>query len=355
MPASFLRLEVENRGHFTADTWRARLEAWFQPQNFGLSYWANVGTGIRVELLTGLLDPTQQFSDSPQSVTSLITGQVDDIDIDPITGELHLSGRDLSALLIDTKTSNKWPDQTASQIATKLFTQVGLTPQVTATDTPVGQYYDSAYAHVAREIPMWDLLCFLAQQEGFDLYVVGTTGYFGPPEADSDPNPWTISVQKPQTGGPVVSNVANLKLRRSLTLAGDISVTVLSHSGREGKSIKATATRAGKSAPQSSASKGAEKVQNFTLRRPNLTQEQAQQLANSYLADLTKLERTFEATCEGDPTLSVRRKARITNTGTSFDQDYYLFTVHHTLSFEGGYEMVVQGKNHPVVGEPGIA
>jgi phage protein D len=351
VPVQPISIAVENRAHFTADTWRAELEPWQQPQGYGLRYWADAPAGLRVELLVGLLQPTDSVAAQPSSLTSLLVGQVDDIEIDPIGGTLSLSGRDLTAVLIDTKTSNKWPDHVASWIVTQLAIQAGLTPQVTATTAPVGPYYRDAYVSLAKEVPMWDLITFLAQQEGFDTYVTGTTLYFGPPQADSDPRPWTISVQRAQGG--ITSNALSLKLRRSLTLAGDMSVTVLSHSSQTGRTVKVTAARAGKKAPQSSASRGAERTQNYTIRRPGLTQEQAQQLATATLADLSKFERTLDVTMQGDPSVSVRRAARLIGTGTSFDARYYLSEVNHTIDATG-YAMTAHLKNHPTAGEAAL-
>lgn len=351
---TFVKFEVTNKSHFTADTWSVDLEPWQQPEGYGLTWWANAPVGNRVELLVGMLDITQNVGDVPNSLTSLITGQVDDFHCNPLTGKLTLTGRDLTAVLIDMKTSNKWPDRVSSQIVTALAQQVGLTPQVTATNTPAGELYKSSYVSLQKEIPMWDLICFLAQQEGFETFVSGTSLYFGPPVANSDPNPYMISMSGgAPRGTSIFANVETLELRRSFTFATDISVTVLSHGSFAGKSVKAVATRAGNKAPQSSANKGAGTVQNYVLRRPGLTQEQAQQLANSTLADLTQMERTFTATAEGDPTLSTHRKARVTGTGTSFDSDYYFVNVHHSLTFKGGYSVTMEAKNIPPATEPG--
>ena len=352
-PVSFISANVENKSHFSADTWRVKLEAWQQPEGFGMTYWADA-TDVQVEILFGFLTDGDDVSARPTNVTSLILGQVDDVEIDPFDADsLTISGRDLSAQMIDTKTTNKYPDHVASWIATSVAKQFNLTPQVTATTTPVGQYYNGAYANLARDIPTWDLLVFLAQQEGFDCYVRGSTLYFGPPQADDDKSPTIITVAG-GAGSYVQSNMTRLKLRRSLTLAQDISVTVLSHNVASGKSVRAIATRAGKKAATSSASKAAEKVQSYVVRRAGLSQEQAQQLANKILTDVTKFERTFEASCEGDPLLTVQHRAVIQGTQTSFDQSYYIQSINRTLDFEGGFAMSFNGKNHSTDTNPEI-
>lgn len=353
-PISFITAEVTNKNHFTADTFRLDLEPWKQPENMGLSYWADA-VDVQIEILVGTLAPGDDVGAQPGNLSSLFLGQVDDVEMDLAAGTLTITGRDLSARMIDTKTTQKWPDHTSSWIAQQIAQQNGLTPQVTETSTPVGQFYDDGYVAVTRSIPEWDLLKFLAEQEGFDCYVTGQTLYFGPPQADNDQNPIQIQVVQSGAAGIITMNGTYLRLRRSLTLAKDIGVTVLSHSVKTGKAVKAVATRAGStSTGSSSSSSAAEKKQSYVIRRPNLTAEQAQALANSILSDITKFERTFEVELAGDQTINVRRMVQISGTQTSFDQKYYLQTVTHHVGFQGGYGVTLQGKNHSTESEPAI-
>ena len=340
-----LAYSVENNTNFQADTFSAQLECWQQKDGFGLPYWASAGPTI-VEILLGFLQPGQLESDTPSNFMSLMTGQVDDAECDPTSGALSISGRDLTAKLIDTKTTKTWPDQTASQIVTMLAGQVGLTAQVTATKTPVGKYSKSAYAAVSRETPLWDLITTYAQQEGFDAYVSGTTLYFGPSQADSDPNPYLVTCVRDQTDNTVNCSVETLKLKRSLTLAKDISVTVIAHSLKTGKPVKEIASRQGVKTTKTSQTK-TQTTQNYVIRRPNLTPQQALQLAQKTLDDLTRHERTFEASHFDNGTLNTRRKVRISGTASDFDQDYFLDKVSRSFSF-GECSMTFSGKNHPV-------
>jgi phage protein D len=352
-PATLLSFEVTNKAHFGADTWKVSLEPWQQPEGFGLEYWADQAPiGSQGEVLIGFLDPTADTSAQPSEWQSLILGVVDDMTADPLgasggghghvgAATLEISGRDLTALLIDTKTSNKWPDHVSSQIVGDLAGQVGLTPQVTATSTPAGQYYAGSYAALGRSIPMWDLIVGLAKNEGFDAYVTGSTLYFGPPLADNDPSPLQLQVTRTNLGQ-VIGNAESLKLHRSLTLAKDISVKVLSHNTLTGKSIQATSTRAGTGKKH-----GKSTTQDYIIRRPNLSQAQAQQLADRTLGDVTFFERTLDATLEGDATLDVNsRKVNVSGTGTSFDQSYYLNTIMRKYSWQTGFSMDISAKNH---------
>jgi len=336
-PVSFIGATVESKSHFSADTWQVRLEAWNQPEGYGMSWWDSIDKAY-VEIQYGFLEQAADVSSSPSSLTSLVYGQADDVTIDPLSADsLIITGRDLSAQLIDQKTTNKYPDHVASWIATTVAQEFGLTPQVTATTTPVGQYYNQSYAHIARDMPYWDLLAFLADQEGFDLYVTGSTLYFGPPQADSDKNPIIVSVQR--DGKSIRSSVERLRLHRSLTISKDIVVTVISHNVQSG-SVRAIAQRKGGKGGKSAGS-----TLNYTIRRFGLSQAQAQALAEKVLGDVTRFERTFELTMEGDPTKTVRNRVVVQGTQTAFDQSYYIENMTRTLDFDGGFSMSVRGKN----------
>lgn len=341
-PITFLSFEVEKRSHFTVDIWELELEYWKQPEGLDVTYWADA-IGVIVELKIGTLQDSQDVGAAPSAIVSLIIGQVDDVDLDPIRGIIKLHGRSLAAKFIDTKTTNKWLNKTASQIVTMLAQGQDLTPNVTPTKVPVGHYYDDDYADLSRSISEWELLTFLAQREGFECYVTGTTLFFGP--QTPDPNPFAVWMQL-DTEGNVWSNALRLSLKRSLTLAQDITVTVISHDYWSGDQIRATANR------RSKALGGARHVtpqtkQGYILRRAGLTPEQAQQLASSTLEDLSRFERNVEIDLEGSPLMTVQRQIIFSETGSSFDQRYFVDRVVHKFSWAAGYEMTVHGKNIP--------
>ena len=346
--AAFIDFEVEQKGYFSADTFKIELEAWNQPPgypNFEVPYW-DTAKSTQVECLMGFLLPSQDVGAIPTSLTSLVYGQIDTVEVYPDKGRILLLGRDLTALLIDTRTSNNWPQQTASQIVTTLANQVGLTPQVTATTTPAGNYYNNAYAQLAREIPMWDLICFLAQNEGYDCYVQGQTLYFGPPQNQNDPNPYAVNFGKDNQGRRW-SNVFDFKLERALTLAQDLVVTVKSHNYATGQVVTATAKRSGAGATQSTSAKPSATAQNYLDLTPNLTQEQAQQRAQNMLANITQFERLASGAAEGDPTLNPHTRAiRVQGTNTTWDKLYFLDFVGHKFSVDRGYGMSFRAKNH---------
>src|SRR5581483_8191756 len=293
---------------------------------FGLAYWDGAGD-TQVEILFGTLGADDDPGAIPSDLSSLLIGNVDDVDIHLDTGQLTISGRDLTARFIDNKIAKSWPDHTASQIVTDLCGMVGITPNVTSTKTAVGKYQNGAYAAQRRDIPMWDLITFLAEQEGFDAFVTASTLYFGPPLADSK-TPLTVMVQPPSTGNPGVNiSTETLKLHRSLTLAKDIAVTVISYDAGKKVPIKAVARRQGSNKAGSTSFRTGKTSQNYVIRRAGLTQQQAVDLAQKTLADLSKHERTVEIQAPPDGGVSSRTKLTISGTNTGFDTDYFVDTV----------------------------
>lgn len=347
-----LGAEVVNNSHFQADTFQVTLEAWQQPDGFGLDFWDQAGT-TQVEVLFGTLDDGDDENAVPSDLSSLILGSVDDVDVQTDDGNIVITGRDLTGTLIDNKIAQSFPDQTASQIVTTLAGQFGLTPQVTATKTPTGSYSNDSYSSSRRDIPVWDYITFLAEQEGFDAFVTGNALYFGPPVADSA-TPFAITVSQDQTSNAVDISTETLKLKRSLTLAKDITVTVISYDADKKVPIKAVAKRQGSAKAASTSFRTGAVSQNYTIRRAGLTQQQAQNLAQNTLNDLSQHERTIEFTNPFDGTLTSRTKATVSGTNTGWDTSYFIDTVTRRYAF-GTLTMTATAKNHQVESQPDAA
>lgn len=342
-----LSFKVVSNSHFQCDTFEFVVEAFQQPDGFGLDFWGAADTSdVMAEIMLGFVGADDDENATPP-LDSLLIGEVDDVDADPLTGIITLTGRDLTGRLIDNKVSQNWPDRTASQIVTDLAGKAGLTPQVTPTKTPVGRYAKGQYAQLGRETPIWDLVSVLADQEGFDAYVKGTTLYFGPSQVDSGA---LLAIQLSTSSRPITANVEDIKLRRSLTLAKDITVTVISYSPAKKTPIKAVARRQGAQKSASTSFRTGKTAQNYTIRKPGLTQQQASDLAEKTLSELSRHERTFSATLVADTSTQSRTKATISGTGTGWDTDYFVDTVTREFG-DDQLSMSITAKNHQVESE----
>jgi hypothetical protein len=267
-----------------------------------------------------------QFSlDGGASFAGAISGYVDAVDFDAGSGRIGFSGRDLSAALIAARTQETFANQTASEIATLLAERHGLATRVTATTTPAGRYWElehdrlmlNAFTQATAE---WDLLVSLAQHEGFDVWVSGSTLYFQPQQ------PYAPAIIRPE-------NCVSLRLERALTLAGDVEVIV-----------KSWHSRGGIGCTQSARRHGSGKGGRYIYVVPNLTPDQALTLAQRRLNELTRHERVLVAEMPGDMVLTPRMTLALEGTGTGFDTAYRIDEIERTLSPGQGFVQRVRAR-----------
>jgi phage protein D len=251
--------------------------------------------------------------------------------VDFLRGVVRIEGRDLTAALIETRTQETFVNRTSSEIAQILAERHGLTAQVTSTTTPVGRYYQNEHDRItldqfSRAMTEWDLLVFLAQQEGFDVFVQGKTLHFQPKSGSIG----AISMTP--------ADMTSLRLERSLTLAEDLEVTVKSWNTRQNNAFTQTA-RSSESGLQSG------RRQQYVLVRPNLTSDQALKLAQQKLADGTRHERIISMSMPGELAISARSLMRLSDTGSEFDGVYYVDSIERHLHIDHGFTQHLRCKN----------
>lgn len=340
----FEHFEVDNNNFYLADTFSVAIPISDNRPGYDINYYSSQ-PALLIEIFAGFPKNPSYFNQN--ELKSLIIGQVDTVDVSLDNRTITLAGRDLTAKFIDAKTTEKFQNLTASQIVTLLAKRRGLTPVVTETKTKVGLYYQDQLAKLTSESSEWDLLTFLAQQEGFSLYVKGMEVHFEPKPTPED-NPYVIYYQHPNLlGNTAQANVASISLERNLTLAKDIIVKVRGFNAKTKqpftKIAKATHTKntvlAGKAQPIGTA-------QTYTYVKHGYTPEQALQYAQQMLRILSSHEMKLTATLPADNILSVRNIIQVRGTESIFDQTYYANSVIRRLSYQGGYEMTITAKNH---------
>ena len=298
--AGVVAVEVESVGYFAADRFSVICALAGQ-----IGYFAALGKQ----------DVTLEVAADGVGFVPLLVGQLDHVRLDVARNEVVLAGRDLAARLIDAEIAKTFANQTASEIAETLAGRHGLAANVTATSTPVGQYYEldharSALAMHARSTTEWGLLVQLAQAEGFAAWVSGEVLNFGP---------W------PQ-GVPMLVTPANFS-----ALTFDVinvlpgAVTVKSWNSRN------------KAVVSQSQGTGA----GTTLVRPNLTAAQATAAAAAQLAALGQHQVVMSATMPGDVTLRPGMTLALAGTGSALDQSYAVEGVTRRLIAARGFEQQV--------------
>lgn len=331
--------DVTTQGGYTGDRFRASF-ALNVPGAHDIAWWSEQ---------TALLIDVQVQIDAGGWI-SLVQGEADAIDVHPVTGLVDFDGRDLTARFIETKTQESFVNQTASQVVTTLAARHGMTADVTATTTPVSRYWADEHTRetagqFSRTTNEWDLMCELARDEGFDLYVTGTVLHFHPA---NPPDATPYSVKMDRSGAFPVSNVIDLRLHRALTLARDIEVQVRSWHSKKGsgftKIARATGARSA-SRGQSSSAKGAP-TQKYIFIRANLTEDAALKLAHSLLTQLSQNERTLSFHAPADLTLTARSRVKLSGTASTWDQEYFVASITRRIAFDAGFTMDIEARNH---------
>lgn len=338
--AGVVSFEVDNNSYYQADTFRAVLALSVNDW----AWWASSKL-LLLEIYAGF--PVDANNYTKSDLTLLITGETDDIEINPITDEIVLSGRDLTNKLIDTQTSEKFPNLTSSEIVEKIGKRHGLTVQATKTELKSGTYYSTEKASLTKRQSEWDMVSYLAQRENFSIFIKGNTLYFQPKIAENS-EPFILQWQKPDDKHAYpYFNGSHLSFTRTLTLAKDIIVEVSSYNPKTKKkfTVKKTATHtkttaaAGQPQPEGDA-------QVYARYKPNLTVQDAEKLADSLLRELTSHEVKLSCEMPADNLLQTETMIKVLGTGTTFDQLYYPDNIRRSFSFDSGYSMTIEAKNH---------
>jgi hypothetical protein len=255
---------------------------------------------------------TVEIATSAFGYINIMTGQIDNIVIDCAIQTATVSGRDLSARLIDTEISESFINQTASQIASTLASRHGLIADIHPSTAIVGQYYELDHARSSLQVHSragneWDLLVWLAESEGNFVSVSGNTLFFGP-----------LPVMEPT----LISTENCIELSIDIAMTIPRSVTVKSWNTRN-KVALSQLVGSGSYAT--------------TLVKPNLSATQAQDLASSHLAALSQHTKMLNLKMPGDVILMPSMPIAIVGTQSSLDQIYMIDQIRREIDVERGF------------------
>lgn len=145
---------------------------------------------------------------------------------------LDIWGMDASVMMDRVEVLKDWPNMKDSDIATAIFSDHGLTPQVE--DTSV--VHDEEISTVIQHETDMQFLQRLALRNGFECYVQGTSGYFGPPLVDETPQP-VLAVHFGNE-----TNIQNFSLQVNALGPVNVGVTQLDRTGKEPVSVNIEST-----------------------------------------------------------------------------------------------------------------
>ena len=325
---------VTNNSYYQADTFRFTV-ALEESGEFTPSFWADDGK-IEMEIFAG-------FGTSIQPNKSLILGRVDGIDIDLMDRTVSVNGRDYTADLIESKTTEKYPNQTASEIVSSVASKHGLNPVVTPTSVLVGKYYKGEHARLTDQTTEWTLLTYLAEQEGMEVYVQGRDLVFEPPKSATAASKWTVKYEPSRDGRPPRSSVERFEMRLDKGLNRDISVKVISWNQKSKRAFEATSqTRLMKSTGV-----GGLPRTPYVFRIPGLTKEQALREAEKRLREITRHLRQIDLRMPGHPDINPRSILVVQGTGTTFDDSYRIDEITREIDQNNGFIMSLKSRNIP--------
>ena len=249
----------------------------------------------------------------------LFLGNVDVVDIDFVNRVAHISGRDLAAALLETKTTEQFQNQTTSQIVKTIAGRVGLTANVSVpSGDKVGLVYETDNVRITDQDVLFNVLTRLAQRSGCVFFVVGKTLNFMPPESATG-GVFPIFYVPPTSASIAQGNFINLKARRNYVLSRNITVRTRSWQLKQKQSVMSESDMGG----------SVNGALTYEYRAPNMTKQQADASTQGRLNDIVSREKTLDIDMPGDTTLTPEMQVSLLGTGTTFDQTYAVSRVSY--------------------------
>jgi prophage tail gpP-like protein len=253
------------------------------------------------------------------AAVQLVLGRMDALVRDPLRGTLDVEGRDLTALLLDSRPEALFVNRTVGDIAQSLALAVGLQCDADETGDTVGRLYGAerdrlALPRFARAATAWDQLAMLAALGGMRVWVDGEMLYL---RADDGGPPVPLDV----------SATTAVSLVWQPAIARGVEVVVASWGTRLAQKAEAQAGQAGG-------------VQHRIV-RPNMAQAEAQALAEQAQAEVVRHERMIEVAMPGE--LGMRAGGAVQFTGVAgWTGAWRVAALRRTLDARGGFRQFVR-------------
>jgi phage protein D len=263
------------------------------------------------------------------ATNTLITGEIDSVDIDYVRTLISVTGRDQSAKLHAKKSAEKWTNKKGSEIVQELAGRVGLGVQVDASLLMAGKKLTQEFVKLSDGISFAAVIHKLAELDGARWWVKNGTLHY---QLSSNPSgSFTLNYVAPQPGQPMRADFLDLRIRRNIQAGKNVKVTVKSWHPRKKQVYEGQAEVGGNGGSSE-----------YVYHIPNLTQEHAQRHAKSRADDHARHALTLTATCVGDPSIDVAMALQLSGTN-AFDRQYQMDCVHHDFGMRG-HTMTITAK-----------
>jgi hypothetical protein len=257
---------------------------------------------------------------------TLISGEIDDVTLDIVGGEISFSGRDASAKLHDKKTAEKWINKKPDEIITDLAGRVGLSTQIEPLALTMQRKMNDDYTKLSDNISYSMVVHKLSEFMGAYWYVQGSTLFvtITPP---SDGYAVNYSIDNV---GRIVSDCISLSIKRNIQAGKPVKVTTKSWHTQDQKKYQGENTISGNGT-----------TKEYVYHLPNLTQEHVDQHSKGKSKDHARHEINVDAHCVGDPSISIA--AGLALSGPYFAGTYKIDKLDHTVGMEG-HSMTISAK-----------
>lgn len=257
---------------------------------------------------------------------ALITGEIDNVEFDYIGRTISISGRDASAKLHKTKSSEKFVNQTPAQVIQTIASRVGLSAAVDAIALQAGRYINTDWVKLTDGVSYASVLHKLCEFMGAHWWVTGSA--LNVKSTQSAVSPYRINFSD---ANGVVSDALQLRVRRNVQAGKPISVTVKSWNPRQAKAFVGSSTVGGNGT-----------TQNYVYHLPNVSQDHANQHAKAKASDHARHELEVSAELVGDPSIDVSQPLQLI--GTEFAQTFKMDSVSHSFGM-AGHTMQISAKS----------
>ena len=256
----------------------------------------------------------------------LIEGDTDTIALDFVSRTVHLEGRDRAASLIDTRSDYEFQNRTTTEIVSEIAQRHGLAAQLSQQAELSGRQFQdvaslSSIHRFSRLISDWDIVVELARQTGNTAYVHGNTLYFGSTRQSS--------ARRPTLG---LNDVTSARRTVRSALADGITVTVSSWNAATGDIVSASTSRGADLARA---------TRQLAISRPNLTREQAAELALRTADDISTTGEALHLEMNGESSLMPGSTFNFHIQRSSVDRTYLVRSIVRRFSSRGGFTQSV--------------
>lgn len=269
-------------------------------------------------------------------------GLADQVSFDPIRRQARVSGRDYSAVFATSAPAVSFVNQTASEIVAYIANRQGLSSICTETTGIVGSYRDGGYNQLlfSAHSPFknsWDLLCYLAISEDFELFMRGSTLIFSP-----------LSALNKATWAIAATDTLGIRARKVCMPASRLQVGVRSWNSDLGRVLSSTIDDIGSGGEDTDPS-----FLTHLVVRPNMTPDGVEKMASRLRSWLLRHRTSLFFIMPGDTLIRARDTIAITGAGEGYDMNYMVRSIQRRFSPLSGFTQSIAAS--PLLSGDGFA